>query len=376
MGDGLDYFCRRYGEDGYCEHVARHANTEEVSNCSGFQAMFLKRTKGLHTTGVVLWESPVRGTTCSSRMGLVTYSQCNIDFVVLAALMMAYFLWLMMSYDIACQYVVYFWDRMMRMPEAMRLKIPKDNLWTPEEGPFGIFVPLDPVNHGETIEQNWEFLNGAAASTRLMGPGSRQATLADIFGFHNYEKNSLSMWQKRIALPRCRTDRDSAPGKESTGGHLGFDSPDASGFEPETRVLRLIVKGLKALRWKIFLWSMDPRASMSMLNIGDQRSIGQGVAECGMIKVGQYRRGESQCRNIAAEVKFTCRQTAAAMSHCRAVTPSKCRHTAAACGRLPLKITRLPLQSANFAAVECCRLPLHNVCLCFGAAILPQSAAA
>ncbi|KAJ7848177.1 hypothetical protein B0H14DRAFT_2583196 [Mycena olivaceomarginata] len=78
----------------------------------------------------------------------------------------------------------------------------------------------------------------------------------------------------------------------------------------------------------------------------------------------------------AAEVKFNCRQTAAAVSDCHTVTLSKCCHTTTACGRLLLKITRVPLQSANFAAAECCQLLLHNVCLCFGAAILLQTAAA
>jgi hypothetical protein len=40
---------------------------------------------------------------------------------------------------------------------------------------------------GEGVEQNWAFSNGTAGSTRLMGPGSRQATLEDVFGFHNYD---------------------------------------------------------------------------------------------------------------------------------------------------------------------------------------------
>jgi hypothetical protein len=44
------------------------------------------------------------------------------------------------------------------------------------------------TSHGEGVEQNWSFSNGAAASTKLMGPGSRHATLEDIFGFHNYDR--------------------------------------------------------------------------------------------------------------------------------------------------------------------------------------------
>ncbi|KAJ7928680.1 hypothetical protein B0H13DRAFT_1535555, partial [Mycena leptocephala] len=42
--------------------------------------------------------------------------------------------------------------------------------------------------HGETVEQNWEFTNGAAASTKMMGMSSRHATLEDLFGFHNWRR--------------------------------------------------------------------------------------------------------------------------------------------------------------------------------------------
>jgi hypothetical protein len=61
LGDGFGYFCRRHGEDGYYAHIAKHVDEEEISNCSGFRAMFLansKRVRGLRTTGV-------GGVTCS-----------------------------------------------------------------------------------------------------------------------------------------------------------------------------------------------------------------------------------------------------------------------------------------------------------------------
>jgi hypothetical protein len=61
LGDGCGYFVKRYGEDGYNAHIAKHVNEEEISNCSGFRAMFqanAKCTKGLRTTGV-------GGVTCS-----------------------------------------------------------------------------------------------------------------------------------------------------------------------------------------------------------------------------------------------------------------------------------------------------------------------
>jgi hypothetical protein len=61
LGDGWGFFCRREGADGYKSHIAKNANEQEISNCSGFQAMFMantKRVKGLRTTGI-------GGVTCS-----------------------------------------------------------------------------------------------------------------------------------------------------------------------------------------------------------------------------------------------------------------------------------------------------------------------
>jgi hypothetical protein len=48
--------------------------------------------------------------------------------------------------------------------------------------------------HGETVEQNWEFTNGVAASTKMMGVGTHHATLEDLFAFHNWRR--LVSWRR------------------------------------------------------------------------------------------------------------------------------------------------------------------------------------
>ncbi|KAJ6471041.1 hypothetical protein C8R45DRAFT_1218230 [Mycena sanguinolenta] len=134
MGDGVGYFCRRHGEDGYYVHVLKHADKMEVSNGSGFQAMSLantKRTKGLRSTGVA-------GVTCSrpnmwraNGVGdlQVGEHQCNVNFVLLTALISLKLLWLMISYDIACQFAINFWSRMMQVPTEMQLMIKQKDVW-------------------------------------------------------------------------------------------------------------------------------------------------------------------------------------------------------------------------------------------------------
>lgn len=52
LGDGYGYFVNNAK---YTEWIGKHVTEEEVSSCSGFQAIFLanrKRVKGLRTTGV------------------------------------------------------------------------------------------------------------------------------------------------------------------------------------------------------------------------------------------------------------------------------------------------------------------------------------
>ncbi|KAF7330703.1 CxC2 domain-containing protein [Mycena sanguinolenta] len=234
MGDGVGYFCKRHGDDGYYAHVSKHADETEVSNCSGFQAMSLantKRTKGLRSTGVA-------GVTCSRHNmwranGIgdlqVGERQCNMDFVLLAALIGLRLLWLIISYDIACQFAINFWSRMMQLPAHMQLAIQQKDVWwkvpnfhLPDHkpkchSPYSFHWMWGAgMTNGEGVEQNWAFSNGAAASTRLMGPGSRQATLEDIFGFHNYDR--------LLAMHRVLPKRLAVAIKEGTAHAVSFDA--------------------------------------------------------------------------------------------------------------------------------------------------------
>ncbi|KAJ7154821.1 hypothetical protein C8R46DRAFT_911140 [Mycena filopes] len=236
LGDGLGYFCKREGEDGYKAHIAKHVNDQEVSNCSGFQAMFMantRRVKGLRTTGI-------GGVTCSRHnmwrpngIGDLQVGErfCNMDFLLLSALLTFRLLCVVISYDIACQYAIHFWERMSSLPEPMRLKLAPSNVWwkvpnfhlpphkRPCHSPYSFHWMWGAgMTHGEGVEQNWAFSNGAAASTRLMGPGSRQATLEDVFGFHNYDRV--------LAMHRVLPKRLAVSIKEGIKHQAAFDTFD------------------------------------------------------------------------------------------------------------------------------------------------------
>ncbi|KAJ7078756.1 hypothetical protein C8R43DRAFT_910284 [Mycena crocata] len=220
-GDGFGFFCRREGEEGYKAHIAKHVDEQEISNCSGFQAMFMantRRVKGLRTTGIGGVTCSRHNMWCANGIGdlQVGERQCNMDFLLVSVLMTFTLLCVVVSYDIACQYAINFWDRMSKFPEPMRLThLAPSNVWwkVPNfhlpahkrrcHSPYSFHWMWGAgMTHGEGVEQNWSFSNGAAASTRLMGPGARAATLEDVFGFHNYDR-MLAMHRilaKRMAV--------------------------------------------------------------------------------------------------------------------------------------------------------------------------------
>ncbi|KAJ7795078.1 hypothetical protein B0H14DRAFT_3496404 [Mycena olivaceomarginata] len=149
--------------------------------------------------------------------------------LLLSVLVVLQMLCVVVSYDIACQYSIKFWERQLKMPEWMRLRMPPKNLlWKvpnfhlpPHKdkchGPYSFhFMWGARMTHGEGVEQNWAFSNGAAASTRLMGPGARQATLEDVFGFHNYDRV--------LAMHRVLPKRLAVSLKEGTKHKPAFDA--------------------------------------------------------------------------------------------------------------------------------------------------------
>ncbi|KAJ7821736.1 hypothetical protein B0H13DRAFT_2377113 [Mycena leptocephala] len=183
VDDGYGYFCNRVD---YMEHIRKHVDEEEISSCSGFQAMFLanaKRVKGLRVTGI-------GGVTCARHnmwrangIGDLQKGEryCNMHFLFVASLLGFIMSFLVLSYDIACQFSKNVWTRMDSLPEKYRLKINRANVrWM-------------------TVEQNWEFVNGIAASTKLMGLGARHTALEGLFGFHN--------WRRLVAHRRLLTQR-------------------------------------------------------------------------------------------------------------------------------------------------------------------------
>ncbi|KAJ7076776.1 hypothetical protein C8R43DRAFT_910611 [Mycena crocata] len=229
IDNGLGYFVNR---EQYKKFLQYHVNEEEISTCSGFQAIFLpnaKRIKGLHTTGVA-------GVMCARHnmwrpngIGDLQHGECycNMDFIFFSAILNSIILFLTLSYDIASQYSKNFWTRMDGLPEKMHIDKKKVNVWfkvpnfhilghkPPCHSPYSFHWMWGAgVTDGEDVEQNWDFTNGAAGSTKMMGLGACTAFLEGLFAFHN--------WTRMVSYCRIFTQRLAREGKKHKDAFEAF----------------------------------------------------------------------------------------------------------------------------------------------------------
>ena len=123
----------------------------------------------------------------------------NTDYIIASILGYAAVLDVVISYDIACKWAIYFLDRLSKNHPDLDIDdlllaflIPKFHL--PGHGPpcqteysFNFSKGVGRT-HGETVEQEWAHINLAALSTREMGPGARHLTLDDSWGWWNWKK--------------------------------------------------------------------------------------------------------------------------------------------------------------------------------------------
>ncbi|KAJ7665761.1 hypothetical protein B0H17DRAFT_1336399 [Mycena rosella] len=182
IGDGWGYFCKHEGQDGYKAHILKHA--------------------GQGTTD----DGDQRGNMwCANGMGDLQMGEryCNMDFLLLAALMTFRLLWLIAPYNIACQFAINFFHRMVEFPEPMRLMLAPGNMW-------------------------WK------------------ATLKDVFGFHNYDRQlamltTLREIQLAIAQEEflCTDDRVEVEQEHLPGMFISM------GLDLEEQQLEIDVKALK-----------------------------------------------------------------------------------------------------------------------------------
>ena len=125
--------------------------------------------------------------------------QCNMDYIFASSIMGIGLRSVVISYDVACQWFVNFWNRVCFLPTALRpfslsirALVPKFHLQSHNEKchsafSFNFFRGAARTD-GEGVERNWDDLNGQAPSTSEMLPGARWDTLDDCCAWVNWRK--------------------------------------------------------------------------------------------------------------------------------------------------------------------------------------------
>jgi len=125
----------------------------------------------------------------------------NSDYIFLKTLFATAVMFLVISYDIACQWHKNLWERMQIFaPEealsssvrSVLFLVPKFHLPAHVEAcnlqfSFNLTKGVGRTD-GEAPERGWANINPAAQSTKEMGPGTRRDTLDDHFGDWNWKK--------------------------------------------------------------------------------------------------------------------------------------------------------------------------------------------
>ena len=123
----------------------------------------------------------------------------NTDYIVAAYIRRCQVRDIKISYDIACKWSINLLTRFKTSHEDINLSrfsithlVPKFHL--PAHGSkcqvqysFNYTHGVGRT-HGETVEQEWSYINLAALSTREMGPGARHSALDDSWGGWNWRK--------------------------------------------------------------------------------------------------------------------------------------------------------------------------------------------
>lgn len=109
------------------------------------------------------------------------------------------------SYDIACQWSVNLWERMLKYDpqfdfdrRTITFLVPKFHL-PAHQASCQTRYSFNYTKHvgrtdGEAVERGWAAVNGFSGSTKEMGPGSRRDVLDDAFGDYNWRKVTQLRW--------------------------------------------------------------------------------------------------------------------------------------------------------------------------------------
>ncbi|KAJ7823335.1 hypothetical protein B0H14DRAFT_3088913 [Mycena olivaceomarginata] len=201
--DGWAYFTR---SGPYTEFVETLGEQKEMSTCTGLAALDHANTKysqGYAVTGCGMITCGRHEIVCKNGVGDLQAGEKygNMDYVVASAWRhLRDLLFFLLSYDIMCQWVKNLRDRLLKLPPALRFQLAHYFYF------FSLLYTLGSAQADmEGIERIWSSSGLMGASTREMGPGSRQDTLDDFWHYWNWNKvvgmaqeEEASAWKEAV----------------------------------------------------------------------------------------------------------------------------------------------------------------------------------
>ncbi|KAH9480163.1 hypothetical protein JR316_0006761 [Psilocybe cubensis] len=205
LGTGWAYMIEK---EKYESYVKSKASEKDISTCVGFQALAKANTKfskGLRYTGVGAAICGRSEMIFPTSVGNLQKGEryANMDYVFGMALKTLAICLVLASYNVCCQWFTKLlkrikedWPPEIKPPQNLRLTpaIPKLHERMHKEKNHHVYsLNLIPgVGHtdGECPERVWGPHNPLANATKTQGPGTRQDTLDDHFGFWNWQKYS------------------------------------------------------------------------------------------------------------------------------------------------------------------------------------------
>ncbi|KAH9828984.1 uncharacterized protein C8Q71DRAFT_718824 [Rhodofomes roseus] len=204
LNHGYAYFVE---EKAYKSHLQIHGKVEQkdVNTCNNHDAVKLANMRGIQgiaASGVGTVECVRHDMKRPCSVGDLQKGEryVNMDYLFASSVRqqgdkMA----LVVSYDIACQWSVNLWERMLQYdPEwdfdrqTITFLIPKFHL-PAHQASCQTQYSYNYRKHvgrtdGEAVERGWAAVNGFSGSTKEMGPGYRRDVLDDAFGDYNWRK--------------------------------------------------------------------------------------------------------------------------------------------------------------------------------------------
>ncbi|PBK62771.1 hypothetical protein ARMSODRAFT_990401 [Armillaria solidipes] len=196
LNPGYAYFVE---EKKFRSHLETYGNVipiEEKSTCNNHDAVKLANSRGGQGAAATGVGTVVCGRHDMKRPLSVGDLQkgeryINMDYFVLSTLACDTPPWLVISYDIACQWHKNFFTRVGQYPSKLQPhQLERNILYLVPKFHLPAHILLSKVGRtdGEAPERGWAATNALANSMKEMGPGSRRDTLDDHFGDYNWRK--------------------------------------------------------------------------------------------------------------------------------------------------------------------------------------------